>query len=65
MEIFITTQDTDNKFADQKKESFKKLVKIPEALDGLERTLTSYKFILENIDDLAKIVSQPALLKQM
>ena len=38
-------ESSDNNFADKNRESFKKLVHIPEAQAGVERTLQSQKFV--------------------
>ena len=64
MAIFSKIDESnENTFADRNRESFKKLVNIPDAEEGVERTLQSQKFVEDNLSELIKIVESPTLLK--
>ena len=65
MEIFGQLADEENRFADRKKDGFKKLREIPEAMRALEAVLEDEDFVDRNYAKLIKLVGQPDILKQL
>ena len=65
MEIFGQLADEENRFADKKKDGFKKLREIPEAMRALECVLEDDDFVDRNYTKLIKLVGQPDILKQL